>query len=137
MKWIANKIFDVIEVLVDGILNLIDFFTPFFIIAVAAVYSFAWFVTWPLRLVVWLSLAFLTIITSPFKDFQAFIQENALFFKETLIWNKKKVALNNETTVEGIGPIIHSASSIDNHEPSKETNEAIPDIDVDIDLNIL
>ena len=79
----------------------------------------------------------MTIPTSPFKDFQAFIQENASFFKETLIWDKKKSATNNETTVEGIGPIIHSASSINNHDSSKETNEAIPDIDVDIDLNIL
>lgn len=72
---------------------------PFFIIIVTAIYMYAWFVTWPLRLVLWLAFALLTIITSPFKEFQAYNKENALFFQNTLVVgekNKNAPTLNKE-----------------------------------------
>lgn len=138
MKWIGNKIFDIIDYLIELIEDLTDFLTPVFIVVATAVYMFAWLVTWPLRLVLWLFLALLAIITSPFKDFQAFIQENALFFKETLALDKKeerKSVVKSETMAEGISPIIRSADGISGLDPSKGSNEDITD--VDIDLNIL
>lgn len=126
------------DYVMDIIGDLTDFLTPVFIVVATAVYMFAWLITWPLRLVLWLFLALLAIITSPFKDFQAYIQENALFFKETLVLDKedeRKSIVKSETMAEGISPIIRSADGISVLDPSKGSNEDITD--VDIDLNIL
>lgn len=139
MKRIGIIIFNTIFDLIDVFMNMIDFLTPFFITIVTVIYMLAWTVTWPLRLVLWLAFTFLTIITSPFKEFQAYNQENALFFKNTLVIdrkNKNASILNKETAAEGASPIIRSASGIDNDNVNKEINDVVPDVDVDVDADI-
>ncbi|MEK3955743.1 MULTISPECIES: hypothetical protein [unclassified Psychrobacillus] len=137
-----DKIEDVLDVLrkykyvgiaLDLLDSLIEAVSALSMFILELILAAAWLITWPLRLILWISLSSLSYLTSPFADFSLFIKENANFFKSTLVWKKeKKVELSDSAEIA-----VDIASGIARIQVGKDiTTEINAPEQLDIDLNV-